>query len=447
NVYAIGFYEDAANFDGTVLNSLGRKDIFVWKMSMTPGSFTVNNTYDTVYTEVMEFNPADTGTFISKHIILDGCDTLFTDSVIHKRLGVQINYNINNAGTATFTINGVVQAMPYSQNYWAGENINIQAILQPSWFFNQWKTYNNNVTPNSNSIIASFVANSSDSCVLYTYPQPPISAFIFGNDSICVNASYDAEVSILFSGAVSPYTFVYAINGISQSFITTNLNPYIINAKQEGVYTLLSMSDSSGIGWVSGSALVTFLEAPEALFTTATDTLSILYPSVQLNDISEGNVVSWIWDFGDNSLQDFIANPYHVFEDSIGIYQINLIVTNEFGCSDTTFKQLWVADDYWMYIPNSFTPDSDGINDFFCIQYHGLRQETFHFNVYDRFSNLVYSTNDITSLECAFNLNGWDGKHYLSKKELSLGTYIYEMYFQDFEGWKHQKSGQIIIIK
>ncbi|MBT5089520.1 MAG: hypothetical protein HOM24_00400, partial [Flavobacteriales bacterium] len=271
NVYAIGFYEDAANFDGTVLNSLGRKDIFVWKMSMTPGSFTVNNTYDTVYTEVMEFNPADTGTFISKHIILDGCDTLFTDSVIHKRLGVQINYNINNAGTATFTINGVVQAMPYSQNYWAGENINIQAILQPSWFFNQWKTYNNNVTPNSNSIIASFVANSSDSCVLYTYPQPPISAFIFGNDSICVNASYDAEVSILFSGAVSPYTFVYAINGISQSFITTNLNPYIINAKQEGVYTLLSMSDSSGIGWVSGSALVTFLEAPEALFTTATD--------------------------------------------------------------------------------------------------------------------------------------------------------------------------------
>ncbi|MBT4737841.1 MAG: hypothetical protein HOO15_01340, partial [Flavobacteriales bacterium] len=35
NIYAIGFYEDAANFDGTVLNSLGRKDIFVWKMSMT----------------------------------------------------------------------------------------------------------------------------------------------------------------------------------------------------------------------------------------------------------------------------------------------------------------------------------------------------------------------------------------------------------------------------
>ena len=57
----------------------------------------------------MVFNPADTGTFITNHIVLDGCDTLFTDSVVYKRLGVQINYNINNPGTATFNINGVAQ--------------------------------------------------------------------------------------------------------------------------------------------------------------------------------------------------------------------------------------------------------------------------------------------------------------------------------------------------
>ena len=48
NVYAIGFYEDAANFDGTILNSLGRKDIFVWKMSMTPVSYT-HLTLPTIY--------------------------------------------------------------------------------------------------------------------------------------------------------------------------------------------------------------------------------------------------------------------------------------------------------------------------------------------------------------------------------------------------------------
>ena len=50
NVYAVGFFEDLANFDGTILDATGRKkDIFVWKMSMTPGSFTVNNVYDTMF--------------------------------------------------------------------------------------------------------------------------------------------------------------------------------------------------------------------------------------------------------------------------------------------------------------------------------------------------------------------------------------------------------------
>jgi hypothetical protein len=28
-----------------------------------------------------------------------------------------------------------------------------------------------------------------------------------------------------------------------------------------------------------------------------------------------------------------------------------------------------------------------------------------------------------------------------------MGTYIYEVYFQDFEGWKHQDRGPIFIIR
>ena len=120
----------------------------------------------------MVFNPADTGVFTTSFLVIDGCDTAFVDSVVHQKLGVQINYNINNAGTATFTIDGVIQAMPYSQNYWAGETINIEAILQASWLFSQWMSYANNVSPTITSVIASFVANVSDSCVLYTHPQP-----------------------------------------------------------------------------------------------------------------------------------------------------------------------------------------------------------------------------------------------------------------------------------
>ena len=36
--------------------------------------------------------------------------------------------------------------------------------------------------------------------------------------------------------------------------------------------------------------------------------------------------------------------------------------------------------------------------------------------------------------------NGWDGLHYKTGNKLPLGTYVYEIYFQDFEGWKHRKT-------
>ena len=405
-----------------------------------------NNSFDTIYADSMVFNAIDTGVFLNQTFTVSGCDTAFVDSVVHQRLGVQINYNINNPGTATFTIDGLIQTMPYSQNYWAGETISIVANLQPDWAFVIWRTNNNAVLPNSNSISATFSPLTSDSCVLVTVE---LNAFIFGNDTICDNAKA-AKVNVDFKGGDPPFTFVYAIDGISQPSIKTTLNPYIINTKKEGVYTLLSFSDTLSGGRVLGSALVTVLEAPIANFEAQADSMTILYTTTKMFDKSiEGDttISSWNWNFGDNTPLSNEFNPFHTYAESIGFYQVNLIINDNNGCSDTTFKQVQIRDDYWMYIPNSFTPDLDGINDVFCIQFHGVRQETFYFNVYDRFSTLVYATANIKELECELNSNGWDGKHYLSKKELPLGSYIYEMYFQDFEGWKHQETGKLSIIR
>ena len=449
NVYAVGFYEDAANFDGIVLNSLGRKDIFVWKMSMTTmPPFTYNNSFDTIISpDSMVFNPADTGLFTTSSLIIDGCDTTFVDSVVYQRLGVQINYNINNVGSAVVTINGTVQAMPNSMNYWAGETVTVSAAMQPNWLFNQWTSYSNTLLPNINTTNISFVANASDSCVLMTYPQPPLKAFISGNDSICSNDAAQAQILVSFSGATEPYTFVYSINGVNQASITTTLNPHVINTSQAGTYLLSSFSDANEIGYVSGSGLVTVKESPEAIFTTVTDTLSLLYPVVQLNDVSVGSVQMWEWNFGDNTTNSYEQNASHSYADSIGIYEISLIVTDGLGCSDTTSKQIWVSDEYWMYIPNAFTPDRDGVNDLFCLQYNGVRIETFTFNIYDRFSNLVYVTDNIEELECFLNSNGWDGTHYETGNDLPMGQYVYEMYFQDYEGWKHQTQGYLLIVR
>ena len=114
------------------------------------------------------------------------------------------------------------------------------------------------------------------------------------------------------------------------------------------------------------------------------------------------------------------------------------------GCADTAYQQISITDDYWIYIPNSFTPDLDGKNDKFCISYNGIREATFTFNVYNRLSELVYSTNNIQDLLCE---NGWDGKHQSTGIDLPTGAYIYSIYYQDFQGWKHQEISEILILR
>ena len=52
-------------------------------------------------------------------------------------------------------------------------------------------------------------------------------AFISGNDSICDNSVEKAEILVSFNG-LAPFNFSYAINGIPQLPIITDLNPFVI---------------------------------------------------------------------------------------------------------------------------------------------------------------------------------------------------------------------------
>jgi gliding motility-associated-like protein len=447
NVYAIGFFEELANFDGTILDATGRrKDIFVWKMSMTPGSFTVNNVYDTIFVDSTVYNPMDSGISIISSFYINGCDTIFTDSVINKRYAVRVMYDVNPTGTATIDINGnTISAFPYTEEYFYGDAVNLSANINAGWYFNSWNSLNNSLNTNVTNPTNFFAANE-DTIVLNINAIPPTSAFIYGGDSICDNSKENAQITIDFVGA-SPFTFVYAIDGIAQPSITTSSNPYIINTTIDGIYSLINMSDAAGVGSVNGSVSIVVYNSPIAIFNIIPDTVTINYPTAHFVDKTSGNIVDWLWNFGDNSADSMIANIFHTFPDSVGVYKITMIVTDENGCRDTTFNHLWVQNEFWIYLPNSFTPDLDGINDKFCLSYNGIRIETFNISIYDRNSGLVFSSNNIEEMLCELGTKSWDGTHIDSGEELPMGMYVYEIYFQDFQGWKHQDSGYIYLIR
>ena len=360
---------------------------------------------------------------------------------LHIKKKPTITYVVNpNTTNTSVDINGLnVNVFPASFTYNYNELITLSPIIDPVFAFGSWSS-DSNFFVNGGSANNSFYCQFNDTIVLNL---TDISAKIFGNDTLCSNENEDAELEIFFTGN-PPFLFSYT-DGINEYSDSTSENLYIIKTQQAGLYSLTSFSDANGNGATSGQARVVVLDAPQADFEAYPDSMTILYSTTNITDKSLGNIVSWQWYFGDNTPVVYVQNPTHIYKDSIGIYEVSLIISDDQGCVDTTAKYVHITDDYWIYIPNSFTPDNDKKNDFFCISYNGIRENTFVFNVYNRFSDLVYSTNNINDLNC--ENDGWDGRHIKTGEELPAGAYVYEIYYQDFEGWKHNEMKQIFILR
>ena len=103
------------------------------------------------------------------------------------------------------------------------------------------------------------------------------------------------------------------------------------------------------------------------------------------------------WTFGDGN-GSFIPNPLHRYDEP-GEYTVALSVQNEFGCSDLTADLLVIDDKITVFVPNAFTPASDGIgdgiNDAFKPLIRGVNLiQKYTFQVFDRWGTVIFETND-----------------------------------------------------
>jgi gliding motility-associated-like protein len=94
-----------------------------------------------------------------------------------------------------------------------------------------------------------------------------------------------------------------------------------------------------------------------------------------------------------------------------GTYDITLFAYNQLGCADSTQQSVSVFEPETFFIPNSFSPNGDGNNDFFGIQTKGNVQ-IFDFQIFNRLGEKVHE-----------NLFPWDG--YYKGKPAPPGVYVY----------------------
>ena len=149
-------------------------------------------------------------------------------------------------------------------------------------------------------------------------------------------------------------------------------------------------------------------ETPVADFVNDRDVLSLLEPELSLINESM-SADQYIWSIGDgvstvtyNSEDlDFTFKNYEP-----GDYTVCLEALTNPGCTDTLCRAIKLTDNYLFYMPSSFTPDSDGINDEFGPVMNGVA-DNYVFNVYNRWGEVVFtSTEDIPMWTGDYNNNG-----------------------------------------
>ena len=125
----------------------------------------------------------------------------------------------------------------------------------------------------------------------------------------------------------------------------------------------------------------------------------------------------------------------------LAAWEVCLNVESEVGCTDTICKVINVEPVLLFYVPNTFTPDNDGINETFVpIFGGGIYQTNYIFRIWDRWGNLVFQT---TEVGVAWTGNNNNGNYYAQND-----VYVWEVQFRDLLNSEDQvRTGHVTLLR
>lgn len=267
-------------------------------------------------------------------------------------------------------------------------------------------------------------------------------------DSVTVHVVESADISIQQPNPICKGETIQLTATGAHSYVWSASPPDPSLANQYNLATVTVKPQTTTTYTVTGTNIfnctataqttVIVYPQPEANFHFDIDESSLLFaPTVMFFDISTGNPSQWIWYFDDGTYST-LQNPSHTFPDTITqTYNVTLIVQNEFGCIDSITKPVTIIPEHVIYFPNAFSPENNGTNDYFYIQFSNIQTQDFIIRIFNRWGQMIYE-----SQNPHFK---WDGKY--NGNIVPPDVYTFVIQFRDPRNFLHEYRGFITVLR
>ncbi len=262
----------------------------------------------------------------------------------------------------------------------------------------------------------------------------PLSIAIDVTGSKCANVG-SGIVVVNVTGGAAPFT--YQLNGQTQASNTyTGLLP--------GTYVVF-VRDANGCEGVNSFVIPVPTTLTVDLISDKELILSGMQAQLTAIVNSDTTVINYFWssmlgtfDFSGCADSTNCPNPF-VSPDITTTFVVTVMNADSCTASDTITINVQTQPSE--FIPTAFSPNGDGLNDFFEFAILGVDEA--EVRIFDRWGNMVYE-NPAQKNGLGFN-DGWDGT--FKGAQAQMDTYVYTLNLKYFNGVEKRITGTIAVTR
>lgn len=266
-----------------------------------------------------------------------------------------------------------------------------------------------------------------DDCTTFPNPMtltiisnPLLSSALEDSIFICEGEDFTASPQVI--GGIEPYQYTWT-NGTGGVWSTEELT---LTGNTTTTY-YLQLQDACEYEYEDSVVVVVPNYDPVEISSTFSNTITMCQDDDLHLDVDiTGGTGTYVYEWRKDNIPISGEEILVVQDQDVSENDYLLTVTDE--CGTTAVKEFTIRVDHCQ-VPNIFTPNGDGLNDFFYFKSKDV-EVNIRVRIMDRWGHLVYRNENYE--HC--NLGGidcWNGKNYISDKECEEGIYFYVIEYND----------------